>query len=395
MNSEIVRFYSKTKTGIGSHALDHLVYDLNYINAYKPLVITRENTDKKKVLRPLIKAFNDSGMVLGIYDGVSDSSDRETIREIFSLYRERGFDAIIALGQDIVCDIAKAVNIAVSGSPNDLKTFAGKNKIPNHLNPLVYIATGMGNGKETSKFAKFADVEYESFFIMPDIAIVDPRIIQPVAIQNIFEQIIFVFSLLIEAYALNASNPILRSHAFVGIRLMMENPKKFMPYNNVGNDNIASLVHASVISGYVLSNMDTFITEKLGKIISQYCDASINEIVFLLLPYVLTFMNSSGYGDMEKLLLALNGREFYCATPLKQRFFHSIGILQNLINRAFMLSNGRFPRSLKEVGFSFASFDKIAKICISTPSCTIEHQECRAILKAAFENEPVSFRYEK
>ncbi len=388
MNFGTFHFLNRTKTGIGSHAMDHLVYDLNSVNARKPLIITCKASDGKDMTLPLVKAFQGSGMKLGIYDGITESADMGCVREIFSLYRDRGFDAVIALGQGLVTDIAKVVNLAVSGSPNDLKNFVGYDNIPGHLNPFVYVATGVGDGRETAGVATFDGLKYRSHFLMPDIAIVDPRIIPPLTSPVFLKNILSVLVLLVEAYAVSASNPLIRSHAFTGIRLVMENMDDLLNGGKsmLSTGSVQCFCHAAILCGYVRSNMKFYISQELGRMVSQYCTAAPEESMFLVLPHVLAFLSRKGEENTDKLLLALKGREIYCATPLKQRLSYCIHCLQNMANIFFLNSLGSIPRCLKEAGLTVQAIDKIESEWESGSMCNLRHWECRVILDAAFEN---------
>ena len=397
MNSQIVQFWCRTKIGVGRHALDHLVYDLNSMDAKKPLVITWKDPHGEDSAKPLVKAFRGSGMTLGIYDGVTRSSNMETVRGISRLYRDRGFDSIIVLGQGMVMDVAKVVNLAVSGSPNNLKRCAGKDKIPGPLNPLVHVATGVGRGKETSRRTFLAGLAYDSFFMMPDMAVVDPRAMLPQTRESVQESALILMVSLVEAYA-TTRDPMVRSYAFTGARLVMENfdaiihgretrkPRLFK--FSSGDDVSICLAQASVISGYILSNMECLVARELGELVSGYCTASPGECMLLLLPHVLTFMAGRGGADTEKLLLALEGMELYSATPLKQRSGHAVYFLQSLINTLFVTSKGRFPRSLKDAGMTDSSFSKVLDFIGTSPLEELEVHECRTIIEGALESSP-------
>jgi alcohol dehydrogenase len=114
-------FMCPVKTGSGYRALEHLPMDLVALDAKRPLIVTEKKHTAGGKVKHIANAFKASGVKLGAYDGVTEMSGIETVRELFGLYRDKGFDAIIALGHGNVVDIAKILNIAVSGRPEDLK----------------------------------------------------------------------------------------------------------------------------------------------------------------------------------------------------------------------------------------------------------------------------------
>ena len=118
-------FMCPVKTGSGNQALEHLPSDLAALDARKPLILTEKRNREKGLVNHLVQAFKTWNITLGIYDGIDETSNLGTVKDLYRLYLDRGFDCIIALGNGNVMNVAKVLNIAVSGKPEDLMALKG------------------------------------------------------------------------------------------------------------------------------------------------------------------------------------------------------------------------------------------------------------------------------
>ena len=168
-------FFCPVKTNSGNRALEHLPVELDALNARKPLIITSKDLSGRGLADVMADAFKDSGLTLGIFDGTSPAPDLKLIRELTKIYRQKGYDAIIALGGGSVMDSAKALNIVVSGRPEDLEYAAGENLMMKPLKPLVWVPAGMADGYENSKYATIGPLNFSSPYLMPHLVVLDPR----------------------------------------------------------------------------------------------------------------------------------------------------------------------------------------------------------------------------
>ena len=104
--AEYSEFICPVKINSGNKALEHLPFELGALDARKPLVIAEGGAAKKGVIDVVIGAFRDSEITIGIFDNMPPLSDLPLIRELFGIYRDRGYDAIIAVGGGPAVDAA-------------------------------------------------------------------------------------------------------------------------------------------------------------------------------------------------------------------------------------------------------------------------------------------------
>ncbi len=412
LNNGDFTFFCRTKTSFGMNALEHLPFDLAGMGSQKPLVLL----DKNALLgstKPLIRAFKESEMTLGICPpieqtsdtgGNSGQSDIEILKEFYQIYTDKGFDAIIALGTGRVADMAKALNIAVTLGPETLKATLKEtletNRATNRetpltqpLSPFVYIPTGMGTGMETHSLVRFNGNTFASPFLAPDLAIIDPDILtDPIILTDpvildpntlkmdaeapLINASLTCLSVCCEAHVLSG-NPVARAYAATGIALIMENflplvKQIYVPTPPKRSDkkamrkHLACLTHASVITGILLANCTTT-SFQLGKRIAEHTGISPGQAMAILLPAVLDLM-ANDRSDLGNLFKPLAGSEDFSRVPPSQRPGLSIQKIQCLLNELYQISLGTIPRTLDDAGLDPAAMKVWVQTTLSDPA---------------------------
>ena len=400
LNNGNFTFFCRTNIGFGMNALEHLPFDLSSMGSQKPLVLLDKRAFLGGCTKPLIRAFKESKMTLGICPPIEQSSDTdggkgskrevEILREFYQIYTDKGFDAIIALGTGRVVDMAKALNIAVTLGPNalrvPLKATRGTNhKITKPLGPFVYIPTGMGSGMETHTLARFNNNTFTSHFLAPDLAVIDPDILIPNRLTDpntlkmdasspLIDAGLTCLSVCCEAHVLSG-NPLARAYAATGIGLIMEN---FLPLvkqllaptpltrsdKKAIKDHQTRLTHASVITGILLANCTTLIGFQLGKQIAEQAGISPGQAMAILLPAVLDRM-ADNRSDLGNLFHPLAGSEEFSRVPPSQRPGLAIQKIQGLLNELYQISLGTLPRTLGDAGLDPAAIETLIQALFS------------------------------
>lgn len=121
MNPLNTQFLCRSMTSCGKHALEHLPLELTAVGAKKPLVITNRSISASRGTTHLINAFRESGMTVGIVDSINSSSGIDTVEGLATLYQDKGFDAILALGGSFAANVSKVLNLVVSETGGNIK----------------------------------------------------------------------------------------------------------------------------------------------------------------------------------------------------------------------------------------------------------------------------------
>jgi alcohol dehydrogenase len=381
---EHYEFSCPMKINSGNRALDHLPFELDTLNARKPFIITGKNAAERGLVDIIIDAFKDSGITIGIFDGVPSLPDLKLIRELFTIYRDRGYDAIIALGGGPMADTAKALNIAVSGEPEDLERCAGDDQIKKHLKPLIIIPTLSGSGYETSRYAFFEGRTYSSHYLMPNLVIIDPRMTIGENAKTTAATSLTALTHAVEAYVFPGKNPLTDSYAYPAIRFVMENLLNVIknPQDKKGG---LALANAHCLAGCVFSNIEAGVAHKLGKVIGDACHIPHGICMEILLPHVLETQLFEGSGHISDLLLPLAGFDAYAETGADLRAERAIGILYNFQRDLFVASGGAIARTLRDAEVPKEILQDLAKKAVGYGSGGAGMEGYLEILEPAWE----------
>ena len=396
-------FMCPVKTGSGYRALEHLPMDLASLNARRPLIVTEKKSQDKGLIKHMTTAFKTSGLTLGVYDGVTEMSGLETVRELYSLYLDKGFDSIIALGGGNVMDVAKVLNIAVSGKPEDLKGVAGVDLIPDMLKPLIYVPVSCGTGKETSGEATVEGLFFSSKFLMPSLAVIDPRMLKEEDPEKVVNTAMAALTYAAEGYACPDNNPFLTTYAQLAVDFVMNNlldtvknsldekgRLKALIYEFKNKNTRIALVNAACMAGYVYSNSTLGLASKIAHAVSEYCDTEQGIILGILLPYVLEYHAHKKGRNLSKIFLPMAGIDLYCSTPLQQRFDSAMGKIRHLQNEVFTLTSSQIPRTLEDTKLSKSRLSDIAAKVVIETNDGYDTAACLMILEHAFDGKPVT-----
>lgn len=397
---ENIEFMCPVKIGSGKNALEHLPIDLAASNAKKPLIITTKNHNAEGLIKNIVNAFKTSGLVLGVYDAIDDSPGLETIKKLTDIYMDKGFDSIIAVGGGKVADVAKVLNIVVSGSPEDLKKSVGVDNIADPLRPFVYVPTSLGLGGEVSGDAAIGDMEFSSKYLMPCIVTIDPRMLKEEKLENVVNLALAALTKASEVYADQASDPFVSAYAHLAIDFVMSNLETVVKnsvaengwFGKIKNEftdkkGRIALANASISADSVYANASKGLAQKLGQEISETCDVKPGIAMGIMLPYVLEYNVYRKGQNSEKFMLPVAGLDIYTRTPIGQRFDSAIGKIRHLQNELYAISSALIPRTLEDINLSK---DILKAIAEKTAGDDYDKDACMMILEHAYEGKPVT-----
>jgi len=130
----------------------------------------------------VIDGLTGSGVTVGgIFDDVPPNSEVQVVERGAEIAAAAGCDMLIALGGGSVMDTAKGMNVLLSEG-GSLLDYEGAGLITHPLRPFIAIPTTAGTGSEVTIAAVIRDeaqglkLEFNSPFMMPDLAILDPEL---------------------------------------------------------------------------------------------------------------------------------------------------------------------------------------------------------------------------
>ncbi|HEX4869686.1 MAG TPA: iron-containing alcohol dehydrogenase [Moraxellaceae bacterium] len=394
MSKAYYEFFCPVKVVAGHKALEHIPFELATLQATRPMVLTDKGVVAVGLLKHVEAAFADSDIAIAcVFDDVPPDSSMTTVRNAAAMYRANGCDAIIAVGGGSVIDTAKATNILVTEGGDDLHAFSGAHNLKRPLKPLFVVPTTAGTGSETTMVAVVSDPEkgvkvpFTSYFLLPNAAILDPRMTLTLPPHITAMTAMDAMTHAVEAFTCLAANPISDAYATAAIRKISDNLLRVMD-NPADADARLELAQASTMAGIAFSNAMVGLVHSLGHSAGAVCHLPHGLCMSLFLPYVLEYNKDVNGERIGELLLPLAGADAYATTPRQERAERAIGHIRWL--RDELYNRCKLPRTLKETGkVSEPQLEQIADLTINDGSIIFnpketDREEALAILKRAW-----------
>ena len=377
-------FYSPTKVLSGNKALENLPVELDGMNAVKPLILTTPGLSARGMEKVMASAFGDSNLTIGVFAGVPPQPDLRLIRELYSLYRDNGYDAIIALGGGPVLDTAKALNIAVSGKPEDLESLASGNPLTKKLKPLAAILNLDLSGCEMTRYASLGSLSLTSPALIPDLMIIDPRTATEEEQKTMAATSLMSMTQAVEACLHPARNHLTDAYAYGAARFIMENITNVMrnPSDRKGR---LALANAAFFAQTSFDNLAPGMVYELGMAVSRSCHTKPGLIMGLLLPHFLLLEMRKETTDRKDLYLFIGGPEAFAGTMAEASARKAVDrIVEILLELQSIVTY--FPRSIRDLGIKKEDLEKIvAHGSAAGVRGEYDPQDIRNILEKAWE----------
>ena len=331
--------------------MEHIHIELDGYNASRPMVIASK-VDKVNVKR-FIRALADSNITIGaLIDDALPYVNPNEIERLAGLFRWRECDSIIALGGEAVVNIAKAINLKISGFEVESPL-----KIDQQLKPLVYIATERINGHEVTNTINIDGKTLHSDFLYPDIVCIDNRMIS--AKRNFNSLIFAAFDSLahcIEGAETAYGNPFVDASAFSAIRLIVDNLKIIIKKPNDKKAGVG-LANGIAIAGTIRSNTKEHVCCLCSGMLANETGLPQGLFAGMLLAPSLQYKMDNGMEIRHDLLLAIAGTEQFCSTPKDDKITSAIEEIRKLTNSLENI----IPKSLHELNVQEHTLAKTAK----------------------------------
>ncbi len=347
-------FFCPVKVIAGSAALENIPFELSMLQAQRPMLVTDPGVIGAGLLAHVETALTAGGVTpAAIFDAVPPDSSLTTVRDAARLYRDRGCDAIIAVGGGSVIDTSKGVNILVSEGGDDLTRFSGAHHLKRPLKPLFVVPTTAGTGSECTMVAVISDVErgvklpFTSYFLMPNAAVLDPRMTLTLPPHLTAMTAMDAMTHAVEAFTCMAVNPLSDAYAAAAIRKISDNLPRVLAAPNDAEGRL-ELAQASTMAGIAFSNSMVGLVHALGHSLGALVHLPHGLCMNLFLPYVLDYNLEARRERIGELLLPLAGAEVYAGTPAAERAPRAIATIRAL--RDELYARCKLPRTLQETG---------------------------------------------
>ncbi|WDP89970.1 MAG: iron-containing alcohol dehydrogenase [Desulfobacter sp.] len=308
----------------GHDALEKIPGLLAGMDASSPMILTDKGVAGAGLVEILVTALNGGLDIRTIEDDVPPDSDINLVGRLAGVYREKGCDAIIAIGGGSVLDTAKGINILVSEGGDDLLAFTGVGALKRPLRPFIAIPTTAGTGSEVTQAAVIADPEaarkmlFGSYYLLPDAAVVDSRMTLTLPPHITAATAMDAMAHAVEATVMLAKNPISDSHAYEAMSMIARHLPRVLE-NTGDREGRLALAAAATMAGMAFSNAMVGMVHALGHSVGAVCHVPHGTCMAIFLPYGLEYNLHRVEDRIADLLLPLAGPEAYVSTPAPGR----------------------------------------------------------------------------
>lgn len=345
---DMTRFFQvKPAIYYGENAME----EISKMDLHKVCIVTDKSMVQFGILKMLTDILDKNGITYHVFDQVQPDPTMDIVESgLVSLIIEKP-EALIALGGGSAIDSAKAI---IFYGNRLHETLLGESMYKKPF--FIAMPTTAGTGSEVTNYAVITDTErgvkipLTSDQMMPDAAILEPRLIESVPPGATAATGIDVLTHAIEAYSSTDNNPFARCYAAKAAELVFKS--LYDCYEDGHNLNAkASMQIASCMAGIAFNSSGLGITHSLAHAIGAQWHLPHGLANALVLPYVITF----------------NGQDPYTES-VYGRLLSAIGLLNISGNATQMLrksvetlkSELNIPVSLKEMGIEEEDFLKNA-----------------------------------
>ena len=277
----------------GRGSLSQLGESVIRIGASKVFLVSDADVIKAGWVDLAVHYLHAAGLETEIFSSLTTNPKDFEVAEGARHYRASGCDGIVAVGGGSPTDVAKAVAILVTNG-GVLQDYEGINKISHPLPPMVIAPTTAGAGSEVSQFTIIVDTARKlkmsiiSKSLVPDIAIVDPELVQTMDVKLAAATGLDAFTHGIESYVSLAATPLTDIHALKAIQLVSRNLRQAVGdrHDMEANTNMSM---ASLTAGLAFSNAILGATHAMTHQVDGLIDQHHGETNASILPFVMEF----------------------------------------------------------------------------------------------------------
>lgn len=222
------------------------------------MVVTDAGIVKCGLTEKLCSVLDESHISYCIYDRTAPNPTVKNVEEAFSLYKEHGCQALIAIGGGSAMDCAKAVGARAAYPNKELGKLKGTLRVLRKIPLLIAIPTTAGTGSETTVAAVITDSEKKhkyvlnDFVLIPQYAVLDASLTYSLPKSLTATTGMDALTHAVEAYIGRSTTKETRKMALSATRLIFENIEK--AYEN-GSDHEAraNMLKAAYEAGFAFT----------------------------------------------------------------------------------------------------------------------------------------------
>ncbi|TYO97440.1 iron-containing alcohol dehydrogenase [Desulfallas thermosapovorans] len=345
-NIDIIKFVAP-EIIFGMNAISQIGESALRLGARKLFVVTDQGLMEHSWIKKVLFYLEQAGLEYQVWSEITSNPKDTEVAKGSEQYLASKCDAIMAVGGGSPIDAAKAVaTVATNGGR--IQDYEGINKITRPLPPMLMVPSTAGSGSEVSQFAIIVDKQRKkkmaiiSRSLVPDIAIIDPQLLQTKGARLTAATGVDALSHAIESYVSLAANPLSDVRALEAIRLIAGNLRESVACRtNMQAKSAMSM--ASLQAGLAFSNAILGATHAMTHQVDGLLDLHHGETNAVLLPHVMEFNLISCADKYRQVAIAMGENvdglskqdAAHKAIDAVRRLVRDIGINYGLSNMGF------------------------------------------------------------
>lgn len=331
-----------------------------------------------------IKYLEKEDLKYVVYDNVVTNPRDFQVETGAQLYLQKECDVIVTVGGGSPIDTGKGVAILASnfGSIHD---YEGCNKITHPIPPMVCAPSTAGTGADITQFAIVTDTTRKvkmtilSRAIMPDISLIDPRLLQTKPQDLIAFTGVDTLTHAMEAYVSTLSWPLTDPHAIHAIELVMQHLTTAVKSKDM--EALEGMSIACLEAGIAFSNAILGAVHALAHPLGGFYDMHHGTANSILLPVVARRNLEHSPDKYARIAVAMGVKANGQSTK-------ELG-LQVIERIERLLADIELPTRLSQLGVKREDIPRMAEmaqqdVCLLTNPCSYSKKEIEAMYLEAW-----------
>ncbi len=256
-NAETILKFEVPEIIYGVGSLSHIGNCAARLGGDRVLLVTDPGIVNAGWIDETVKHIERENLKYVVYDNVVSNPRDFQVEQGVQLYRQKRCDVIVAVGGGSPIDAAKGIAI-LAANHGSIGDYEGCNLVSQPIPPLVCAPTTAGTGSDVSQFAVICDTIKKlkmtilSRAIMPDISVIDPRLLQTKTSELMAATGMDALTHAIEAYVSSLSWSMTDPHAYHAIELVSTHLRKAVKTKDI--EALKGMSIACLEAGIAFSN---------------------------------------------------------------------------------------------------------------------------------------------
>ena len=296
----------------GRESLNHAGQCALRLGAKKVFLVSDSGIEEAGWVQRLMDNLKKEGIDWVYYSEVSSNPRDYQVERGAGFYRESHADVIIAIGGGSALDTAKGIAIIASNG-GKIRDYEGANRVQRPLPPMVFVTTTAGSGSDISQFCIITDVKRSvkmsiiTRTLVPNIAIVDPLILQTKTEKLIIQSAVDALAHAIESHVSRIASPFTQMHSLKAVDLILRHLQDAVQTRSL--EALEQLSIAAISASMAFSNASLGAEHALAHSLGGHFDLAHGAVHPILLTAVMRFNLSSStakFAEIGRVILNKN-----------------------------------------------------------------------------------------